>query len=249
MKDHGETSIYTARRGQFSYGETIGILLLDSFAPFIPGDVANAWTYDYPVRFKPVPGLTVQRIFNHDTSIIDSVLEKALELEQEGVRAITGDCGFMALYQDKLVKSLSLPVFMSSLLQIPFLQQLINGEEKIGIITANSQSLNTNLLTSCGVKDSSNLVIRGLEDSPNFAATFINEHGVLDIQKVEAEVVMKAREMAEEDHVSLILFECSVLAPYGPAVQRATGLPIFDFISMIDFVQSAVVKKNFHGSM
>jgi hypothetical protein len=44
--------IYHAREGQTSSGEAIGILLLDTSVPFIPGDVANATTYPFPVRFR-----------------------------------------------------------------------------------------------------------------------------------------------------------------------------------------------------
>jgi hypothetical protein len=48
--------IYHARKGQVSSGEAIGILLLDTAVPFIPGDVANATTYDFPVCFRKVEG-------------------------------------------------------------------------------------------------------------------------------------------------------------------------------------------------
>ncbi len=96
---------YLAKPGQVSYGEAIGIILLDSVAPYIPGDVANATTYNFPVRFKRVPGLTVERIFNHDMSLVNAIVEVALELKKDGVRAITGDCGFMAIYQQTLAKT------------------------------------------------------------------------------------------------------------------------------------------------
>jgi len=34
--------LYKAKKGQVSYGEAIGVLLLDtSFSPYIPGDVVN----------------------------------------------------------------------------------------------------------------------------------------------------------------------------------------------------------------
>ena len=74
--------IWRAKPGKVSYGEAIGILLLDSCAPYIPGDVANATTYDFPVRFNRVPGLTVKRIFNHDMSLIEPVVNAALELKR-----------------------------------------------------------------------------------------------------------------------------------------------------------------------
>ena len=46
--------IYRVKNRQVSYGEAIGIILLENYAPFIPGDVANASTYDSPVRFQRV---------------------------------------------------------------------------------------------------------------------------------------------------------------------------------------------------
>ena len=51
--------IHKTQKGQVSSGEAIGILLLDTSVPFIPGDVANATTYPFPVRFQKVEGFTV----------------------------------------------------------------------------------------------------------------------------------------------------------------------------------------------
>lgn len=242
--------IYRARPGQVSYGEAIGILLLDSCAPFIPGDVANATTYKFPVRFQRVPGLTVERIFNHDLSLTEAVVEAGLCLKEEGVRAVTGDCGFMALYQQELTRRLGLPVFMSSLMQIPFMAGLIPRKKKIGIITANARALDETVLDSCGAFLPGRLAVRGLEACPHFAAAFIEEKGLLDAEKLEAEVAGTAAALTrEEPEVGLLLLECSVLPPYGAAVQRETGLPVFDYVTMINYVYSAVVKKRFKGYM
>ncbi len=108
--------IYHARKGQVSSGEAIGILLLDTSVPFIPGDVANATTYPFPVRFRKVEGFTVARAIGKDPSIYDGLQKAACELVDQGVRAITGDCGFMALHQKRLARELPVPVFLSSLL-------------------------------------------------------------------------------------------------------------------------------------
>ncbi|UCD77898.1 MAG: aspartate/glutamate racemase family protein [Desulfobacterales bacterium] len=242
--------LYKIKKGQVSYGEAIGIILLENYAPFIPGDVANATTYNYPVRFQRVPGFTPQRIFSHDLTLLDAVCEAGRELVKEGVRAITGDCGFMVIYQDELAHKLAVPVFMSSLLQIPFMARLIGQDEKIGIITANAAALDDFVLGKAGVDNPANLRIRGLENSKNFADAAIAEVGYLDSVKVEQEVVSLAREMVEADpKVRVILLECSLLPPYGAAVQEAVDLPVFDFVTMIDYVFSAVVKKRFKGFM
>ena len=243
--------LYKAKKGQASYGEAIGILLLDtSLTPYIPGDVANATTYSFPVRFKKVNGLTPEILFNRDIRFLNQLIEAGRELVEKGVRAITGDCGFMALFQREVAKQLEVPVFLSSLLQLPFLTRIIGEGQKVGIITANSKILNDALLREVGIADMSSLYIKGVEDEEYFRKTFYEEVGWLDSDKVEKEVVSVAKNMVkEETKIKVILLECSVLPPYRAAVQEAVNLPVFDFVTMINYVYSAVVKKKYEGFM
>lgn len=242
--------LYHVKPGQVSYGEAIGILLLENYVPFVPGDTANASSYSYPVRFQRVPGFTVKRIMAHDMSLVDELIAAALSLQAEGVRAITGDCGFMALYQDRIASNLEVPVFLSSLAQIPFMRTLLKPGGQIGIITANSKSLDDSVLSGVGISPGEDLVISGLESSPAFVGSVFEENGTIDTELVEAEVVEAVSRLIE-DHpkVKLLLLECSLLPPYSAAVQAATGLPVFDYITMIDYVYSAVVKRKFSGFM
>ena len=46
--------IYKAKKGQTSYGEAIGIILMESFMPFPPGCPGNATTFSFPVRYANV---------------------------------------------------------------------------------------------------------------------------------------------------------------------------------------------------
>ena len=241
--------LYKANKGQVSYGEAIGILMLDTYTPFIPGDVGNASTYDFPVRYETVEDLTVKRIFSKDKSAYDKLKEAAERLESQGVKAITGDCGFMAIYQQQLVKDLNIPVFLSSMLQVPFISNIIGKDKKVGIISANSKSLNDNeLLKEVGIESSTPIIIEGLEDKKEFNKSIIEEVGVLDSDKIEKEVVMTAKDMVKkEGDIGAILLECSVLPPYSKAVQQATHLPVFDYITMINYVYSSIVQKKYSG--
>ncbi len=240
---------YQANKGQTSYGEAIGILMLDTYTPFIPGDVGNASTYDFPVRYETVDGLTVKRIFSKDKSAYNSLLKAAKKLSQQGVRAITGDCGFMAIFQKKLVDELDIPVFLSSMLQVSFMNNIIGRNKKIGIISANAKSLkDESLFKEVGINDSSQLIIKGLEDKPNFNKSIIEEIGILEPEKIQKEVVNTAVQMKEDyQDIELFLLECSVLPPYSKAVQSATGLPVFDYITMINYIYSTVVQRNYNG--
>ena len=242
--------IYKARKGQVSYGEAIGIILMDSFVPYIPGDVGNASTYSFPVRFQVAKGLTAERIFAKDPTLLNLLIEAGKELVKEGVKAVTADCGFLAFFQKELANQLEVPVFLSSLLQVPFISRMLGEDEKVGIICANSQVLDASLLEKVGIDSSIPIHIKGLENKENFAEAILKEDGILDPDKIEKEVVSSAKEMIQEEpKVRAILLECSDLPPYGAAVQEAVNLPVFDFITMINYVYSSVVKKRFQGFM
>lgn len=242
--------IHHARKGQASSGEGIGILLLDTSVPFIPGDVANATTYDFPVRFRKIDGFTVARAIGKDPTIYDALKTAARELVDQGVRAVTGDCGFMALHQQRLARELAVPVFLSSLLQIPFMLSILGEESKVGVLTADGRSLDQTLLAAVGVTDADRLVVEGLEAQPQFHRFAIQETGTLDPDKVAAEVVAAGRHcMARDKTVKALLLECSLLPPYAAALQAAVQVPVFDYITMINFVFSAVVKQPYVGFM
>jgi len=243
--------IYRVRKGQVSYGEAIGIILIENFAPFIPGDVANASTYSFPVRFQRIKGLTGKNlVWYKDTTMLNSVIEAGKELVKEGVRAVTGDCGYLALYQKEVANQLGVPVFLSSLLQVPFIFSMLSDGKKVGIICANSETLDASLLEKVGVDSSIPLYIKGMQNQENYLKAFLEEVGVLDSDKIEKEVVSLAEEMIQEEpKVGAILLESSVYPPYGAAVQEAVNLPVFDYVTMINYVYSSVVKKRFHGFM
>jgi len=242
--------LFKARQGQTSYGELIGILLLDTNTPFIQGDVGNATSYEYPVRFKRIDGLTPERIFEHDRSFIQAMIAGAQELEREGVRAVTGDCGFMAIFQPEVQDAVSIPVFLSSLLQAPFMMSIIKDSESVGVLTANSQALTKGLLESIGITCPDRLVIAGLEDTRHFKEAAIDDLGILDSDQVRQEVVNAAVNLQTHNPtIGAVLLECSMLPPYGAAVQEATGLPVFDYLSMVDHVASSLNKKRFNDSM
>ena len=245
---------YVQRNRQVSYGEPIGILLIENYVPYVPGDVANASSYSFPVRFERLHGFTPARLFSHDMSLVDDAIAAGKRLVDEGVRAVTGDCGFLAIYQDRIAEALGVPVFLSSLLQLDFIQRMLPPSQSIGVVTANRDALDSTVLGAVSSVPDHRLIIAGLENSPNFVSYVFDEIGELDTELVEAEVLeltdqILATARAADTPVGALLLECSLLPPYAAAVQARTGLPVFDYNTMINYVFSAVVRRRFDGFM
>lgn len=238
-----------ARPGAQSYGHDIGVLLIDCFNPFIPGDVGNACTYDYPVLYHVVPDVTIKRLVEEgDLALTHKVIEAARYLEAHGVKAITSDCGYMLHFQDALREAVSIPVMISSLIQLPFISGLLPLSRSIGIICASSKSLTEDMLSIAYPSRNRKLVIAGMEEQPEFCAAILEEKGSIDPSLVEAEMLIVGRELlARDPNIGAILVECSNLPPYAKALQEEVQLPVFDFTTMIDYVRSSCIRRQFAG--
>lgn len=244
-------AIYRANKGQVSYGHSIGILCLEFHMPFIPGDVANASTYDFPVQFLEVPGATGEAVIRKgDSTLVARFIEAAKELERQGCKAITSDCGYIGAYQPQVAEAVDVPVFLSSLMMAPGILAMLGRRKKLGVMVASGGTLKPEVLSGLGISDTSRLILKGLEDKAHFNAVIHEEQGWLDAEIMEEEVVSAAVEMQEANpDLGAILLECSDIPPYGAAVQRATGLPVFDWIGFINFVHHAVVRTPYAGFM
>ena len=243
--------IYQADKGRTSYGEAIGIIMMETFMPFPPGSPGNASTFSFPVRYANVKGASVtELVLEPNPELAGPLIEAAKDLVAQGVKAITGNCGYMILYQDEIAREIPVPVFMSSLLQLPFISRMLCPGEKVGVLTANLATLSPEHIKIACNGTEVPFALAGMSSKPLFKGPIIDETGVLDFEGIEAEVVETARELVASDpSIKALLFECTDLPPFTAAVQRAVGLPVFDCITMINYVFSSLVLKPYNGFM
>jgi hypothetical protein len=87
-----------------------------------------------------------------------------------------------------------------------------------------------------------------MEDQPHFKEAILEEGGELDSDLIESETVQCARQLQDQHpNLGAIVLECSVLPPYAKAVQDETGLPVFDFVTMIDYFYEGTHRRPYHG--
>lgn len=234
---------------QMISGYPIGIIYIEDVNyPMVPGNVNNAYTYNFPVLLKPVPNLNQKRLFDADPTLADEIIALAKDMVQrEGIRALSSGCGFFANFQSVVAEELDIPVALSTMVMVPWISTLIKPNQKIGVLTANASAMNENILLNCKIADASKLVVKDLRNEPEFSC-ILEYRGVFDNDKVKKEVVGKAIEIIEEnDDIGAILLECSDMPPYAYAIQSATQLPVFDFITLIKFLHTSVTQAPYCG--
>ena len=89
-----------------------------------------------------------------------------------------------------------------------------------------------------------------MQDEPEFYSSILDPKGTMDTDLINQETVAKALSMKEEHpDLGAILLECSLLPPYAAAVQQAVGVPVFDFVSLIDYLQAGTSPRRYQGFM
>ncbi|KAJ1444423.1 hypothetical protein M885DRAFT_627137 [Pelagophyceae sp. CCMP2097] len=135
-------------------------------------------------------------------------LEAAVKwLVAKGCRGITGDCDFMMQLQPLIRTWTKLPVFMSSLVQLPTVRAGFAAGEQIAIFSANGGDLNRMFETL----------------QSDFEAVELGTK--LDVEKVQPGIVAKALEVvAANPSLRAIVMECTVLPAFSDANNPRFGL-------------------------
>lgn len=237
--------------------EAIGIIVWRAWYPALMHGHHNcATTYDFPIRI----------VYIDDWWLADDKggtggwnlarwIECARKLEADGVAAISTNCGLTGSIQEELAGAVNIPVFASSLLQVPMVYRMIKKGQKVGVLTASERSLRSRdnrALRACGIDDSIPIALYGMEEyyrdehMSQFAYLAHRPASDYDPQRVERALVSLAQRMiAENSDVGAIVLECTEMPLYAAAVREATGLLVFDSTTLVRYVYHAIVKKHY----
>ena len=246
-----------ARPNRRAYGMGLGVILLDDVYPGFPGDVRNASAYPFPIQYEVARGVDIHRlVVEKDKSpCLEPVLEAARKLEWIGCRAIAAECGYFACFQGEVARGVGRPVFMSSLLQVPFAQRLIGPDRVVGILVANSRYLTDEHLKSVGVQLGSNYVVGGAMDQGRcqefdhlWTEGLRSALPSADYEKAEAELVAVATEFFHSyPNIGAMVLECTGFQPFARALQRVIDIPLFSWGTLLDFAYSVVAHRDYYG--
>ncbi len=235
------------RGGRNLYGLPIGILMLDTVFPRIPGDIGHAATFPFHILYHRVRGASPVRVVREaDPALLDGFLEGARALEAEGVLAITTGCGFLSVFQRQLAAAVRVPVFTSALMLVPMVARMLAPGRTVGILTVDSGSLTPRHLAEAGIGGDVPVVVAGLEGGRAFTRVLLENGLELDVEAARREHVEAARDLVgRHPEVGAIVLECTNMPPYAAAIREATGRPVFDITTLIRMVYDALATPRY----
>ncbi|MGT2743368.1 aspartate/glutamate racemase family protein [Streptococcus plurextorum] len=226
-------------------GAAIGIITIDYDYVKLPGNVANATTFSFPVIYEVV-SFPIEDLFEGKTEILDQIIQAAQRLEKKGVRAIVGACGYFNHFQEQIKSAVSVPVYMSSVLQIPLIKMGLRSDQKVAVIVADGEGANREFFAKANA-NIDDCIVQEIGTLESFAPIrYIKPY--LDNAALTRDLVAVVKDLTDKHpEIGAVLLECSDLPPYAASIQREVGLPVFDFITLINWVYNAVVKRDYYG--
>jgi Asp/Glu/hydantoin racemase len=231
--------------GKALYGARVGILMLETRFPRIPGDMGNAESWPFPVLYKVVPGASPRRVVRDKAAgLLDAFLSAADELVRLGADGVTTTCGFLSLYQRELAAHVGVPVATSSLMQIPFVERLLPPGKRVGVLTVSAADLSEEHLRAAGADPATPVV--GTDGGSEFTRVLINDEERLDVAAAERDVLAAGDELvAQHDGIGAVLLECTNMVPYARVLSRRLRLPVFSIYTFVTWFHSGLVPHDF----
>ena len=231
--------------GKTVYGASVGILMLETRFPRIPGDIGNALTWPFPVHYRVVRGATPDNVVRGDAgSLAEEFIEAGRDLVAMGCDGITTNCGFLALIQDRLREALGVPVATSSLMQVPMVQALLPPGRRVGILTISAASLSPAHLTAAGADHDTPIV--GTDGGRCFSNAILSDLPEIDVEDCRLDLLDAAAGLTRQHpDVGAIVLECTNMVPFARDIREATGLSVFSAYSFVSWFQSGLMPRGF----
>ena len=231
--------------GKQVYGARLGILMLETRFPRIPGDMGNAETWPFPVLYRVVPGAPPQRVVcDRAAGLRGAFLDAARELVRLGADGLTTNCGFLSLFQGDIAATAGVPVVTSSLMQISFIQRLLPAGRRVGVLTVNAASLTDEHLSAAGADPRTPIV--GTEGGREFTRVLLGNEERLDVGAAERDILEAGETLvARHADVGAVVLECTNMSPFAPALRERFRLPVFDIYACLTWFYAGLKPRDF----
>ena len=210
----------------------LGVIMLETRFPRLHGDIGNPDSLAWPVRYEIVRGASPQRVIREGASgLLEPFVRAARRLVARGCRALTTSCGFLSMYQTELAAAVAVPVATSSLCQIAALDAGLAKGQRCGVITIAADALSPAHFFAVGAALDTPVI--GVASDGEFARAILGDQPSMDAALLCAEVLAAGRLLLRRHpEVAAIVLECTNMPPYADALRAATGLPVYDVLTL-----------------
>ena len=234
-----------AQGGKSVYGARLGILLLETRFPRIPGDIGNALTWPFPVLYQVVRGASPERVVrDRAQGLLPAFIEGARALVALGADGISSSCGFLSIFQREIAGAVGVPVAISSLMQVPLVERLLPPDKRVGILTISAATLSPEHLAAAGIAPGTPVV--GTDSGREFSRAILGDEPRLDIATAERDILEAGEALlAHHPDVGAVVLECTNMAPYARALAAHLGRPVFDIVSFLTWFHAGLSPRRF----
>lgn len=212
----------------------IGLLMLESRFPRLPGDIGHPDTFQPPAMVKIVAGATPDRVVrNKADGLITRFVQGAQDLEAKGATLITTSCGFLVLHQSALEEAVDVPVISSSLQAVPFVEKALKPKGlRPAILTISKSNLSVEHLQAAGIAQE--CPIGAPIQSGAFCTSILNNRSNMDEAIARLEVVSAATALVgEHEHVGALILECTNMPPYAQEIAQLCQIPVLSLTNLL----------------
>lgn len=223
----------------------IGILMLDTSFERLAGDAGNPASWPFPVVIRKVEGADVTAVVDKGAKgLAPLFIEAGRQLvEQEGAIALTTTCGFLAVIQRELAAAVQVPVATSSLMQVAVVDRFLPPGKRSGVLTFDASGLSAEILQAAGAP--ADTPVAGLPRDGRFQEK-VRTNRPMPLEVLQREVMAVAETFAAgHPEVGALVVECANLPTFSAAIAKATRLPVYDLITMIEWLRAGVAPRSY----
>jgi hypothetical protein len=220
----------------------LGIIMLDTDFHRPLGDAGNPASWPFPVIIERVPQAFARDVVTGTFNDLTAFKRVSQLIRAQGVNSIISTCGFLARIPVINWAIDNLVVIPSTLFQYQALKSKISSEKRVAILTIDASSIDQAIRDNCGI--SNDTIIASPARTSHFCRAILDGDEPLAVARAETEwVEVATRTQRAHPGIGLWLFECANMPPYRAAIERATGIPVYDILHLGIELHGAVLRQ------
>jgi Asp/Glu/Hydantoin racemase len=224
----------------------LGVLMLDGKMSTAAGMMGSDATWGYPVKRLVVAGSHTPLSAGEAVEMAPLYVRAAREIERDGVRLITANCGLMALAQPEVAAAVNVPVVLSSLVAVPTVARMLAPHQRVGILTFFEDAVGEENFNASGWSSNDYPVrVAGVGDSGAWLEFLATKE--LD-DDLRARLITDLRSVVEallerSPDIGALVAECTMLPAVLDSLRPELPVPVFDLLTILDWALAAATGR------